>query len=468
MPTRPPAPTDSLARCRRLVLAALVLLAFAGFRHHLFWGQSYGLLHVLSGLEAACLGAFAVLAACGWWRGMAVAERQPLPLRSLLALSLPILLLAIVVPPFLTTDPVDYVVRGRVMALHGGNPYVQVATDYPDDPFLAFGDHAWKSFPLPYGPVVANLQAGIAWLAHLLPLPPRGELIAALVLCKLLFGAALVASAWAFARVAERLRAGSGARAFVAVLWNPLLLCECLANAHNESLVLVCLAVATMALLGERLLLAAVALGLGVMTKVVPVLLLPLWSTFALRRWRLLPFAAGLGIAALVGCAFVWQFGDLAGAVAVLGRQSELRGASVWWAVHEATGCGVERLVTVGRAGVVAWIVWSMWRLWRQPTLENVVFGAASSLLMLAVFGAPLFGAWYHAWWIPFALLLERGFLFRCACMASILSPLAWFTWAATRRHDDVSQWNIVLLAVVVPVALAALGWPRAPVAPRA
>lgn len=457
---RSDAPADSLVRCRRFVLAALALLLVAGLRHHLFWGESLGLLPWLNAFETACLVGFALLAGLGWWRGMAVAERDGPSLRAVACCCLPVLLLAIVVPPFLTTDPVDYVVRGRVLAIHGGNPYVQVATDFPGDPFLAFGDRAWKSFPLPYGPVVADLQAAIAWLAHCLPLPPRGELIAALLLFKAVFAAALLGAALLFARVAERLRAGSGPRTCLAVAWNPLLLCECVANAHNESLVLLCLAAATAALAGGRLASATLALGVGALTKVVPVLLLPLWGIHALRTGRVRAFGLGLVGIGVLAAGFALQFGDLDGAVAVLARQGELRGASVWWAVHELAGGDLGLLVTIGRAAVVASLLVRAVLVWRRPVPATVVAAAATTLALLAVFGGALFGPWYHTWWLPFALLLERGLLFRCACAVSLLAPLAFGVWTATRRLDGPLQWNVVLLAVVVPGLLAACRWP--------
>ncbi|MEO6594497.1 MAG: hypothetical protein ABIP94_07070, partial [Planctomycetota bacterium] len=175
----------------------MLLLVVAGVRHRLFWGESqhlpFSLRLLLDALETACLVGFAWLGARAWLRGMAaVRNASPGPAR-LIAMSVPLLGIAILVPPFLTTDITDYVMRGRLMAVHGANPYVQVAADFPDDAFLAFGDAAWKQFPLPYGPLVADLQACIAWFAHLFAfLPPLVEFLFAVVVFKLVFATCLV------------------------------------------------------------------------------------------------------------------------------------------------------------------------------------------------------------------------------------------------------------------------------------
>src|SRR5687768_14402697 len=154
-----------------LAIAAQALLVLAGLRHNLVWGASeaWPWLPTVLGLgEAACVVGYVVLGGLAWWRAMQIVSRDPVRPSRLYRLTLPIVAVAIVVPLFATTDPIDYVVRGRILALHGGNPYVHVATDFPHDPFVAFGDAGWKSFPLPYGPIVACLQGVIAAIAHVL------------------------------------------------------------------------------------------------------------------------------------------------------------------------------------------------------------------------------------------------------------------------------------------------------------
>ena len=446
---------------RRLGLRSacgLVLLVAAGVRHHLVWGESARwpwLLPLLNVGEAACLVGFVALAGSAWWRAAALAAREPpAALRRCVLRSLPLLLVALAVPCFLSADPVDYVVRGRIIAVHTGNPYVQVAADFPADPFVGFGDRPWKSMPLPYGPVIAYAQAAVAWLAHLLPVSPRVELIAALVLFKLLFASALIVAVMALHGVAERVRPGSGAATAVALLWNPLLLLECVATAHNEPLLLVCLALAAAAALAGRVGSGAFALGAGVLTKIVPALLAPLWLVLAIRQRR--TGALLLGVACLVPFVALsyWQFFAAPGAFGAFQRQAGLEGGSIWWVVQQLTGAPIERLVTVGRAAVLVWLGWCTLRLWRRPEPTELVFGASSSLAALAILGAPLFGPWYHVWWLPFALALRRGYLYRAACLTSVIAPLSYVAFAGWRRYDDPAAW-LGAACIVLPFALA-------------
>ena len=460
----------TLIQQRRAIVFGLLLMVAAGLRHNLVWGARPDLtwlLPLLNGLEAACVVGFAVFAGRGWWRAWRACQPgAAIPFGRLLRLSVPILAVAIAVPLFLTTDPIDYVVRGRVLAVHGGNPYHDVALDYPDDPFLAFGDLGWKDMPLPYGPVVAYLQGAIAWLAHLLPVSPRVELIVGLLLCKLTFAAALVGAAALIWRIAAVLRPGSEAAAFVAVLWNPLLLDSCVANAHNDSLVLVCVAGAVLAAIGSRYAIATVALTLGAMSKVVPALLGPVWFVRALRERRLQSLLLGVGVSLVLVALLALPFFAERGLDEVMARQDDLEGASVLWSLQQGTGLPRELLVRLGRIGVIAWVGWTCVRMWRRPTPGELVFATASSLLALALFGSALFGGWYHVWWLPFGLLLERGFLRRFAVAATFSAPLCYLAWAGLRRFDAPAQWWIAICGVWLPLLAAlATGGRRDPAA---
>ncbi len=457
-----PTSSDRLRGVVRLAVVAQVLLVVAGLRHHLAWGESprlpFSLRPWLDALETGCLVGFVWLGTRAWWRGMAGVDRDA-PARRLVWLSVPILLAAMLVPPFLSMDAFDYVMRGRVQALHGGNPYVQVAADFPDDPFVAYGDAAWKSFPLPYGPVLANVQAGVAWLAHWFESLPRpGELIIAVLLFKLLFAAALLASALLARSVAAVLRPGSENRSFVAILWNPLLLAEGVANAHNEPLVLVCLFAALATACTGRAATSVFALGVGVLTKIVPVLLLPLWCVHALRQRRTV--ACGLGLLATAAFAgvFYWQFFRVEGSLQFLRRQSELQGGSLLWGLQNVTGIGFGTLLTIGRVLVVLLLASEALRLWKRSELEVLVRATAVVLAALVAFGVTLFGPWYHVWWVPVALLLGHGYLYRVACIATVTAPLGYMLWTGFRRLDEPAQWTMWCMGLLVP-ALGGVLW---------
>lgn len=465
MPAPVVEPEARLRRCLQLALVGWALLLGAALRHNLVWGESAARpwqLPLLNAIEAGGLLGFTVLCGVAWWRALAVVRNAGVDAARLRRMTFLLLAAAVAVPLLSTTDPIDYVMRGRILALHGGNPYLDVATDFPDDPFVGFGDSGWKDMPLPYGPIVANLQGLVAWLAHLLPFGARVELVVALLLFKLLFAYALWTSAGWLAATAERLRPGARDAAFVAVMWNPMLLFEGVANAHNEPLVLLCLAGAVAAATASRFGMSVFALGCGVMSKVVPALMLPAVAAMALRRRELPRLALGAVATAIVALLFYWQLFSAPGAFDVWDRQGDLVGGSFWWVVHEATGVELRALVAIGRVGVLAWAGWCCVRILQRPEPRELVFAFASSLLLLAVFGAGLFGTWYHVWWLPFGLLLGGGYLYRVAVVASVTSPAAYLIWCGMRRLDDPAQWWGVSVAVFAPLLLGVLPARRA------
>lgn len=449
-----------LSKATRQCALALVLLAAAGLRHHLVWGASgsdaFHLRHWLDAAETGCLLGFAWFGARGWLLAIEAVQRRTPGLRALVLASLPLLLLAVLAPPFLSADVADYVMRGRVLALHGGNPYVRMASDFPDDPFLAFGDAGWKRFPLPYGPLVADLQGGLAWLgAQATFLPAKAQFVLSVGLFKLVFAAALLASALLARSIAARLRGGDGDIAFATVAFSPLLLNEAVAQAHNESLLLLTTMLAVDCCLAGRNGRGIVALGLGALTKIVPSLLGPLFVAQSLRARRLPAMLTGSIVVALLVALAWWRFYRDPGSLEFLRRQSAVTGASLPWAVGSLTGIGTAGPVTIGRVLVVAILSGAVVWYWRAGTGQRLVAAAAATMAAMACLGLGGFGPWYHVWWAPLALLGERGWLHRYAVAVSASSPLCYVMWTSARRFDDVHQWVVLAMGIVLPALLA-------------
>lgn len=457
-----PAPT-TLPAAHRACAFGLLLLAAAGFRHHLVWGEGapfgFPLRPWLDAGETLCLLGFAWFGARGWlWAVASVRDKSP-GLPALFRLSLPLLLLAVIAPPFLSADVADYVLRGRVLALHGGNPYVHVAADFPHDPMLGFGDTAWKRFPLPYGPLLADVQGTIAWLADRIgsALPPRTQFVLAVVLLKLVFAAALVASALLARGIHQQLRGGDGDVAFVAVLWCPLLLNEAVASAHNEALLLLTILGAVHAAVHGRAGVAAFALGLGVLTKIVPALLVPLLLAFSIRTGRGHRFLLGTAGALVVAGVEALRYFRDPGALDFLSRQSAVTCASIAWAATSLSGIDLAIPLAVGRAATLAIAAAVTIRIWRRADAAELPGAAAAALAAMACLGLAGFGPWYHVWWVPLALLHGRGFVHRFAVAAACTSPLAYGYWTAARRLDSWHEVLVLTMGILLPAAWAAL-----------
>jgi hypothetical protein len=196
-----------------------------------------------------------------------------------------------------TLDPYDYIARGRITGVHGGNPYVFAPKDYPEDPFLEYV--SWRDATSAYGPLWETLSGILARLSgdHLLTnlLAHKWLAMGSYVLSVLLIAATL----W---RVAPG-RALAGTLLFA---WNPLILMEGLANAHNDLLMVAFLVAAIWLLSHARRLsdqdtvsdqpgrvllyggLATFFLAASVLVKFVPILFLPFFLLYLLageKRW---------------------------------------------------------------------------------------------------------------------------------------------------------------------------------------
>ena len=227
------------------LLGALCLLA-AALRHRFVWGGS--LAPLLHAGEAIALALFALLMAVPMSR--VATGRVAMSPRVIWTWGVVFTLCALVTPNFLSSDVFDYVLRGRVEAVHGGNPYLVPPARFPDDE-LRYAE--WPEFVMPYGPLSAALQYLVALAG--------GSIWVGVYLFKLCFAGCHLGCAWLLAR------ASTAPQTFVLWLWNPFVLLELVCSAHNEALMALFLSAMVLALVKERMALATLAFGCVVLTK---------------------------------------------------------------------------------------------------------------------------------------------------------------------------------------------------------
>jgi hypothetical protein len=237
-------------------------------------------------------------------------------------------------------DLYDYIARGRITGVYGGNPYVQTPEMYPDDPIMR--QAGWQDTVSAYGPawevwagLIGRSAGNSLWknvLGH------KGLAFASYILGTLSIASIL--------RRVDPERSLSGTLLFA---WNPLVLMEGVANAHNDILMMALL-------LGAFWLLAQVPwaevcsrqrnrrawslmcgsgvmifVGLAVLTKFVPLLLLPpiLLYLLATERNTWLKLGVGLLLMVPMGLVFFeyysvfWQWPEVLGGL--IGRQDLFR-----------------------------------------------------------------------------------------------------------------------------------------------
>jgi len=231
---------------------------------------------------------------------------------------------------FTTTDIYDYVAGGRITGIHGGNPYLQPPNHYPDDPFM--DQAAWRDVPSLYGPLW-QILSGLVGIA-------AGNWMWTNVLAYK--GIALMSYLMSTVTIAAILNRTAPERALSGTLlfaWNPLILMEGVANAHNDTLMIALLLGSLWVLAQTRRTtapmkdhawelvfngLALFLLGLAVLVKVVPILLLPLFLMLLLFKERGWHRKLGLGLLLLAPVALAafqfyrgfWEWPEIASAFA--------------------------------------------------------------------------------------------------------------------------------------------------------
>jgi len=279
-------------------------------------------------------------------------------------------------PPTLSDDIFRYIWEGRVAA-HGENPF-RLAPSAPELERLRDG----VVFPRVNHPELATIYpplsiAGFALVAALSPT------VWAMKLWILLHDLALVALL-----VLWMQRRGESVVRAAAYAWCPLVIVEFAGSGHNDPTALVWL-VAALMLAETRPLGSALALAVGALTKLVPLLALP----FLLRRW---PWRARLLAGGVLAFGLAWFWHQTRGA------DSGLTAYGRVWRNNDLLFHYLERLAgdpDQARVLVVALMAAvTLFLLWRRAGCEI----ASRATLRATLIASPVAHPWYFAW--PLAL----------------------------------------------------------------
>lgn len=367
-----------------------------------------------------------------------------------------------------STDLYHYILDGRAIIFHGGNPLSTPPQDFWNDKLsyiLFFNTENTGA----YGPLFYVLAAVAAFLGG-------DGLVWSTIAMKGLALIWLFGSAWLVYQIGERLRRGWGAVAVLAFAWNPLILFEVAGSGHNDIGVAFFGLLACWLTLSGRWQVAPVAIALGVLVKPTALLLLPpllIWIWIQPQRPPLTRIAASLGIAAaLVVVAYVpfWAGTDTFSevrrhatrrmnspadlAVVLLGAR---------YSAEQATNLVkvVASAAFLGAAGAVL--------LRMRPSQSSALIGATFwclfAYLMLASWW---FWPWYLVPLVAFGAVLWPGragsitLAFSCTSML-LYAALGWRETLFTYANVVSQSFNIAMIVFLVPALVWAASWGRQP-----
>ena len=283
-------------------------------------------------------------------------------------------------PPGADDDIHRYVWDGRVQRL-GYNPYLLV----PNDPALArLHTSETRTLNNPYLPS---------------PYPPAAQLffraITAIHESTLALKTAFVICDWAIAFVLlDVLRwTGRGEHWVLAYAWHPLLATEVAGSGHIDILGVLLLTVSAAALARRRGAVAAIAFGLAVAVKFLPIVLLPLyWKRVRMRDWALAAAVAGLLYVPFLNRGAI-SFGSLGTFVHS-------------FRFNDPVFARLEREMSGEVVAGVAVLAGFLTAIWMRTRSADWPGDAFAWPMAASLFCAPVVYPWYLLWMLPF---LGRG-----------------------------------------------------------
>jgi hypothetical protein len=385
-------------------------------------------------------------------------------------------------PGLFSTDVFSYVMYGRIAAVYHANPYVQPPADFASDPFLAWVFPFWRDQPSVYGAgwtdfsgLLSALTAGSDNFGQVAAY--RIALIASDVVT-------LVALWWLLGRIqpAER------PRAFLLFAWNPLILFDISANAHNDSpmLALLLLGFAPLALRPEpsrgRWIIAIATSVVAATVKYaggVAALMMTAACVARASCWR--ERLLRLGLVAVVGLAIVlvlwWPWLQTPGGQtpAALPALAEAAGGRLVLnsAPDVVAVLAAERLAVpaaeastwmrgLARAAFGLYVLWEVWRLWPfaryggRPALLATMRASARALLLVPLLVLAWVWSWYFSWSLALVALLgwRSGLTWIVVGYTLVVLPIVY----AHQYLGDQLPAAFVLVMALAPPAVALAG----------
>jgi hypothetical protein len=360
----------------------------------------------------------------------------------------------VLLDPFEAADIFDNIIRGRMQANYGANPFYQVPADFSRDPLYKYA--YWKEVTSAYGPLWEIAAAAGAALAG-------DTVLGNILVFKGLSVAAYLLSALV---IVWGLQSSSRQRTLYGVVlyaWNPLVLYAVAGNAHNDSLMVLFVVLGFVLLARRRYVLAGLAEVAGALVKFIPALLLPLVVIAALKeiqglkaRLRYL-FVTAAASALLVAVAYApyWHGSDILNIV----RRTTLFTTSAPTLLQIALDHWLARDTSQQIAAyialivVVAGLIWQVLALWRSDSADAPLRAGLNILLIYLLIACLWFQPWYIIWPLGLAALLPNSTLTRGTLLFSLAAmfkfPLFHFVLVRGQQPPPPRAWREVWLTLL-------------------
>jgi alpha-1,6-mannosyltransferase len=301
-------------------------------------------------------------------------------------------------------DVYRYLWDGKVAA-SGINPYRYLPTD-PELAHLASADLPAKVNHPELRSVYPPLAQSLFLLSHWL----FGESAAGMKVLLVVLDGLTILLLWRLLR--ER---GGSALPLVLYAWSPLPILYFGLDGHIDALGILLLVLSLLFFLTRRPVRGAVALGLGALAKLVPLIVVPLLFRAEKGFRRVLVPAVPLLVVLLGYLLFLEPTGGIFGSLWTFGSRWEFNGG-IFSVVYFLTGSN-ETAHLVSTIAIALWI--GIIAILRRPLLEKVFWGLAGFILL-----SPVVHPWYLTWLAALLVLRWSTSIFvflGLSCLANVV-----------------------------------------------
>lgn len=311
--------------------------------------------------------------------------------------------------PLDARDIYDNIFHGRIVGVHGANPFHDLISRFPNDPFFKYP--WWKNSPSAYGPLWEALAGVTARLAG-------DGIIANILAFKILpgiFHLASIAVVVAFLRRIQPQHALFGA---LLLGWNPVVLYETWGNGHNDIAMMFWILFAALLIIQKRYSLGVLSLVAGALIKFIPILLIPAVMLIGYRGLRSLKpriwfiVKTSLGSACLVIIAYFPFWNGMA--TFSIGRRMTMFTTSfpavLYGALKPSLGWAeAANLISIGSLVLLGiFTLIQSFRAQKQNPAEDFLQAAFNILAFYLLVTCLWFQQWYGVWLLSLAPLLSE------------------------------------------------------------
>jgi hypothetical protein len=350
--------------------------------------------------------------------------------------------------PVGASDVIDYVTHGEELGYLGANPMVTPPASLEGGVFSRYS--AFRFSTSGYGPL-------FTWISALVVKVMGRESLALNILgFKIVAITAYLVQALAIHAILKRRQPEFATAGLLLFAWNPLILYEFAANAHNDATMM------AFAILGiyfwdrRRPLLMAAFLTASFLVKIPTAPLLPIFvlsiarQESSTRRFLTTLIGCGLVSVALLAITYL-PLPNYLQALSNLAHRSDLFTHSLptiasktlqLWGLEETIAQATAR--TAALLALFTWYLLQLWRTWRQPT--TALLRSFDTVLFLLLFATLWFQPWYVTWLVMLSALRPRATAPAQAALFSFSVLLSYvvygFVWFWIR---DISNWGDML-----------------------